>query len=138
MIKDKLNSQKGVTLTALIVSIIILLIISSVIIKNITSSNKVVAYNNMIADIKLLEDKVLIYFNKYAEIPRTSRTINIIGKEYYEIDLSKLDNITLNYGLEYGGTEELTETADVYLVNESLDVYYLKGVDLAGVVRHEN
>ncbi|MBQ2916849.1 MAG: hypothetical protein IJE59_01525 [Clostridia bacterium] len=138
MIKDKLNSQKGVTLTALIVSIIILLILSSVIIKNITSSNKVVAYNNMIADIKLLEDKVLIYFNKYAEIPRTSRTINIIGKEYYEIDLSKLDNITLNYGVEYGSKEELTETSDVYLVNQSLDVYYLKGVDLAGVVRHEN
>lgn len=138
MIKEKLNSQKGVTLAALIVSIIVLLILSSVIVKNIGSSNKVVAYNNMVADIKLLEDKALIYFNKYAEIPKTTRTIKITGKDYYEIDLSKLDNITLNYGLEYGGTEELTETADVYLVNESLDVYYLKGIDLSGVERHEN
>lgn len=138
MINMKYNSQRGITMVSLIITIIILLILSSTIIYNMNSSNKVVGYNNMIADIKLLEDKLLVYFNKYGEIPKTSRAININNKDYYEIDLSKLDNITLNYGKEYNESTELTENSDVYLVNDSLDVYYLQGINLSGVRRHEN
>lgn len=138
MINMKLKSQRGITIVSLIITIIILLILSGTIIYNMNSSNKVVGYNNMIADIKLLEDKLLVYFNKYGEIPKTSRTININNKDYYEIDLSRLDNITLNYGIEYNENTELTENSDVYLVNDSLDVYYLQGINLSGVRRHEN
>ena len=47
---------------------------------------------------------------------------------YYEIDLNKLYNITLNYG---GGSRE---NGDIYIVNEqSLEVYYLNGVDYEGI-----
>lgn len=138
MINMKFKSQRGITIVSLIITIIILLILSGTIIYNMNSSNKVVGYNNMIADIKLLEDKLLVYFNKYGEIPKTSRTININNKDYYEIDLSRLDNITLNYGKEYNENTKLTENSDVYLVNDSLDVYYLQGINLSGVRRHEN
>ena len=133
MIKNKLNSEKGITIISLIIIIIILLILSGVIIKNVDNSSKVAGYNNMIADISLLEDKLLVYFNKYGEIPKTTRSININAKDYYEIDLLKLDNITLNYGQKYGKTDELViDKSDVYVVNDALEVYYVQGINLYG------
>lgn len=133
-----IKSKKGITIVGLIITIVILLILSSTIIYNLNSSNKVAGYNNMIADIKLLEDKILVYFNKYGEIPKTSRKININNIDYYEIDLSKLNNVTLNYGQDYNDGTELTDTTDIYLVNDSLDVYFLKGINLSGTRYHEN
>lgn len=133
-----IKSQKGITIVTLIIMIIFILILTGTIVYNSNSSNKAVTYNNMIADIKLLEDKILIYFNKYGEIPKTSRTIEIDNIIYHEIDLSKLDNVTLMYGNDNNKTGELTNTLDVYLVNSSLDVYYLKGVNLSGKIYHEN
>lgn len=133
MIKEKINSNKGITLVSLVVSIIILLILSTISIYGIKSSNNISPYNNMVADIKLLEDKILVYYNKYGEIPKISRSININDINYYEIDLSKLDNLTLNYGQEYGESDELViNKSDVYVVNDSLEVYYIQGVNLSG------
>ena len=78
MIKEKINSKKGITLVSLVISIIILLILSTISIYGIRSSNNISPYNNMIADINLLEDKILVYYNKYSEIPKTSEEIEII------------------------------------------------------------
>lgn len=133
-----IKSQKGITIVSLIITVIILLILTSTIAYNLNHSNKAVGYNNMIADIKLLEDKILVYFNKYGEVPKTSRTMNIDNIEYYEIDLSKLDNITLIYGKDYNKSENLENTLDVYLVNSSLEVYYLRGMELSGKIHHKN
>lgn len=138
MINKNLNSQRGITIVSLVITIIVLLILTGTVIYNMNSSSKVGAYNNMVADINLLEDKLLNYFNKYGEIPKTSRTITIESIDYYEIDLGKLDNITLKYGEDYGENTELTNASDVYLVNDSLEVYYLQGIDLSNVKRHEN
>lgn len=138
MIKEKIKSKKGITLVALVITIVILLILASTVVYNLNNSNKVVAYDNMVADIELLEDKILIYFNKYTEIPKTSRSIKINNVNYYEIDLSKLENVTLNFGSEYNQTSKLNEESDVYLVNDSLDVYYLRGTELSGELSHEN
>lgn len=129
------NPQKGITLISLIMTVIILLILSTITISSIRSSNNVAPYNNMIADITLLEDKILVYYNKYGEIPKKA---DVAGKElegstYYEIDLSKLENITLNYGIKTDGDE-----TDIYLVNENLEVYYLKGIEKSGTIHHTN
>ncbi len=139
MIKKYLNSKKGITIVSLVITIIILLILSGTVIYNMNSSNEVPMYNNMVADIELLEDKIKIYFNKYGEIPKTDRYITIDTVNYYEIDLSKLENITLRYGKEYGETNSLVNnSSDVYVVNDSLEVYYLKGISLSEEKRHEN
>lgn len=139
MIKKKINCEKGITIVALIITVIVLLILAGIIVENIDSSSKVSGYNNMVADIRLLEDKLLIYFNKYGEIPKTTRSININTKDYYEIDLSKLDNITLNYGKKYGETDELViNKSDVYVVNDALEVYYIQGMNLDGLRYYEN
>lgn len=132
MIREKISQNKGITLVSLIITIVILLIISGVAINGMEVSTNVAPYNNMIADITLLEDKVLVYYNKYGEIPiivDNNQTIN--ERVYYKIDVSKLENITLNYGTQDEGDE-----TDIYLVNENLEVYYLKGIQKLEKIHH--
>lgn len=129
MIREIINNKKGITLVSLVVSVVILLILSTISIYSIKSADNINPYNNMIADINLLEDKIKIYYNKYSEIPKTSDVIEIEGVKYYKIDLSKLENITLNFG-----TNEDSE--DYYLVNSNLEVYYKKGVKKGEEVYH--
>ena len=124
-----IKSNKGITLVALISTVIILLILAGVTITKMNTTNGIGSYNNMVADIKLLKDKIHVYYNKYDEIPTTQRNISINNTLYYEIDLQKLDNITLNYGQDYGKLEELTTSSDVYLINTNLNIYYLKGIN---------
>lgn len=132
-----IKSNKGISIIILVITVIILMILSATAIYHINSSNGVGEYNNMVADIELLKDKILIYYNNYDNIPRTNRTINIGGTIYYEIDLQKLDYITLNYGTEYGEEGNLTTNSDVYVVNSSLNIYYLKGIEMSGEMHHE-
>lgn len=129
MITDKIKSNKGITIVVLVTTVIIMLILLGVTINGINISNNSVAYNNMVADINLLEEKLLSYYNKYKEIPKTEVTEEIDGITYYEIDLSKLNNLTLNYGINNGDN-------DIYLVNDNLNVYYLKGVEKSKMVYH--
>lgn len=139
MIKEKIAFNKGITLISLVLTIIILLILSTTVVFSVKSMNKVRPYNNMIADINLLEDKILIYYNKYREIPKTERKISIDKKEYYEISITKLENITLHYGGEQGQDVQLQKgMSDVYVVDDSLQVYYLKGAELTGTIYYEN
>ena len=130
MMKEKINSNKGITLVSLVVTIVILLILSTVSIYAIKSSNNINPYNEMIADINLLEDKILVYYNKYGKIPKTDENSELIDtKVYYKIDLSKLENITLNMGTG-------KNSADYYLINENLEVYYKKGVTKGDSIYH--
>lgn len=98
---NSLKRNRGITLVALVITIILLLILTGTIIYNVDLSNSRLYYDKMVADINLLNDKILVYYNKYNEIPKTDRSIKINEVTYWEIDLSKLDNITLNYGKGY-------------------------------------
>ncbi len=131
-----IKSKKGITLVSLVITVIVLLILSGVTISSINLSNGTGSYNNMVADIKLLNDKILVYYNKYGEIPKTNRIINIDETEYHEIDLSKLEDLTLNYGDDYGEKGVLKSTADAYVINSNLHIYYLKGIKKSGEVFH--
>lgn len=129
---EVISQNRGITLVSLIITIIILLILSGAAITGINNSNDVSAYNNMIADLTLLEDKILVYYNRYGEIPRvesSNKTIN--GIVYYKIDLTKLENVTLNYGTVDEGDE-----TDIYLVNDNLEVYYFKGIEKSEIMHH--
>lgn len=136
MKKIQLKSQRGITLVILIITVIIISILASVTIIHFDSGTDIRNYNYMCADIELLEDKILVYYNKNnGRIPTKGPAIdnvkaNLQGQasskdndNYYQIDVNKLSNITLNYG---GGT---LEDRNIYIVNEqSLEVYYLKGI----------
>lgn len=129
----KQNKNSGITIISLIITIIILLILSGTV-YTINLSNNAKPYNNMRSDIKQLEDKALVYYNKYRQLPKIDDdqewpAVTIEGKTYYKLDLSKLGSLTLNYGSE-------KEADDIYLINNNLEVYYYKGIEKSGELYH--
>ena len=131
-----IKNDKGITIVALIVAIIILLILSSVVIVEMNTGDKFKEYQYMKADIEVIKDSVVVYYHKYGVLPVTGSelsTIDLKGQasandnnKYYEVDLNKLGNITLNYGKKEDST-------DMYIINEqSQEVYYLKGIEYEG------
>lgn len=129
--KKFLKNSKGITITVLVVTVVILLILTSTIIMKAESYKNVNKLNNLYADIKLLEDKVLEYHNDYGILPTKEEKItpnrSMENGEYYEIDLSQLENLTLNYG------KGSIDDKDIYIVNKkTLDVYYYKGIEYEG------
>ncbi len=132
-----IKTNKGITIITLVITVIILLILSGTIIYNTSTYNGTGNYNYMVSDIKILKDKSLIYFNQYGQIPTTDRAITIDGQEYKELDLNKLGSLTLNYGHEFGEKEELTNTSDVYVIDDTLNIYYIDGVEMDGAIYHE-
>lgn len=133
--KKIVKNQKGVTLTILMIVIVVIAILTGIVIRNLDIGTDIRNYNYMKADIELLESKILTYYNENGTIPIIEGTIfnakSTLGEQanskdndnYYQIDISKITNVTLNYG---GGT---IANGDVYIINEqSHSVYYLKGV----------
>lgn len=96
--------------------------------------------NNMYKDIKVLEDKVLLYYLDNGELPTRGEAIyDFYGKSinpndgeiYYEIDLSKLENMNLFYGNKKLGKK------DVYIINEeSHTVYYYMGCEYDNEIKY--
>ena len=127
-----MKSCKGITLTILVITIIIMLILAGVVVyeveDNVKISDKIKMYN----DIELLEDKINLYNLQYGTIPikgeftgtddfMTDKNPNDSGA-YYIIDLSLIDNLTLNYDVSGVGN-------DVYIINETTHtIYYPKGI----------
>lgn len=130
--KKYIRNNKGITITTLVVTVIILLILTSTVVIKVSDSKDVSKLNNLYSDIKILEEKILNYYNNYGTLPIKGETIAPLlsmeeGNNYYEIDLSKLENITLKYG--HGNITN----KDIYIVNgDTLDVYYYKGIEYKG------
>lgn len=133
-----MRNEKGVTMVSLMATVIIILILTSTIVINVDTGKEMNDYRKMCADIDILKEQLLLYYKKYNEIPTKGSSINVGSiqeaedetGDFYEIDLSKLSNITLNFG-----TAE--EETDKYIVNDvSLNVYYLNGVLYEGETVH--
>lgn len=137
--KKGIKNQKGVTLIILVITIIIIAILAGAAIRKVDTGKDVRAYNYMCADIELLKNKILVYYNETGSVPTKGLALaakeklgnqasSRDGDKYYSIDLSQLYNVTLNYG---GGT---LGNGDIYIVNtQSLEVYYWGGVEYEGV-----
>lgn len=143
MINIKLKENKGITLVALILAIVIMLIISSILIYNAGTATKTKALNNMYNDISSLTNKIQIYYSKYGEIPAVKEpytnveSIKFINQndndKYYVIDLEALENVKLSYGRDYESykQDKNQELKDIYVINEqSHNIYYIKGVQV--------
>ena len=124
-----IKTKKGITIISLVLTIVIISILTTVAVYSQKSSRNIAPYNKMLADITLLEDKLFIYYNKNNEIPITGDEILIGEESYHKIDLTKLQNVTLNYGIG-------EDSNDYYLVNSSLEVYYLEGIENNGQIYH--
>ncbi len=143
--KNKIqNNNKGITIISLLITVAIMLIISSTAIYTSMDRFEINKLNKMYNDINLLSDKVANYYLKYGELPviknneYTYTNLNFSknkndNDKYYIINLSAMDNISLNYGME--GFEKQGKSDDVYIINElSHAVYYVKGIEVNGVI----
>lgn len=118
--------KKIVYILVLIIGIIIFIGLKNAINNGITLSK----INCMYEDIKILDDKIALYYLDYGYIPvkdkiEFNNSVNPNdGDIYYEIDINKLDNIYLNYGMRKDNSN------DYYIINEqSHTIYYFGGIN---------
>lgn len=145
-----MKKNKGITLIALTVAIAIMIIISSMLVYSAKNGVKMRNLNLMYNDVEILTDKISSHYAKYGDIPIEIRylgPINFIpnandSQEYYVIDLTALESITLNYGLDFNNihSEEDTKTHDdVYIIDkQSHHVYYAHGIILDEITYYTN
>lgn len=145
---EKKNS-KGITLVSLVVTIALMLIIISTTGYVSFERFKINKFNKMKTDIELLSDKVKNYYLLNNEIPvikdddnnpieYTYTTLNLNDsseniKNFYIINLSAMEDLSLNYGKE--GFENINKSDDVYIIDElSHVIYYARGMELNGTI----
>ena len=146
--KEIINNR-GITMISLIVTIAVMVIIASTTVYTSLGRFEINNLNKMYNDLELLADKVSSYYLKYGAlpvirdgennpIPYTHTNIDVNknpndNENYYIIDLSALEAISLNYGKE--GFQKPNGSDDVYIINEtSHQIYYVKGIKTNGEV----
>lgn len=132
-----MKNETGITLISLIVTVALLVLITSIITAGAYDSTQLQRFTKLNSDIKVLRDRIAVYYIQNDTLPvdkkeyikeELSEKIKDLsvndGDKYYKIDLTKIDNITLNYD-------------DEYIINEeSHEVYNLKGVTYKGIIYH--
>ena len=124
------KSNKAITLTVLVITITIILILTTVIITSTYAGIDLRRYKSMCSDVEILEDKILYFYREYGELPVGNQIDNVPtdienGHTFYEVNTSKLKNVTLNYG----------DDDDIYIVDaDTFEVYYLNGVEYKNVI----
>lgn len=147
--KYKIKNEKGITMVALVITILILLILTNMLIYNAQDNMYIKALTNLYNDISLLREEVSEYYNEYGKIPAEIRytneeqlhnlssvlsTQNDTG-DFYVIDLEAMQGITLNYGKDYEKVKSDKNNAnsytDLYIINEnSHNIFYVEGINI--------
>ena len=142
--KKILKNEKGITMIALVITVIILLIVANILIYNAKDTLYIKELTNLYNDIDVLKDKVSDYYDTYGSIPASIEysntehlnsilsTTNDTG-DFYVIDLESMNGITLNYGKDYENIKDDETNAnnytDVYIINKnSHNIFYVKGI----------
>ena len=152
--KEKLKQERGVSLISLTIAVIVILAITGMMIYNSRDSVYIKNLTNMYNDVSNLRDKISEYYSQYGDIPIAQRytSTNHLDKvkgandigDFYVIDVSAIDNLTLNYGKDFEKIKNITNQVtidrhkDLYIINyNSHNVFYVKGVeyDINGEIR---
>ena len=150
-----MSKKRGVTLVSLTIVVTVILILTGVIIYNIRDSLGISKLREMQNDIQNLRELVNNYYATNGKIPAKLKYTNagniekikdagVISEkvdigDFYIIDLSELENLTLNYGEDYKNItdatteEEASQYEDIYIINEtSQNIFYVEGIELDG------
>ena len=144
-----MKNQKGITLTVLVMTLVIMGLVLGAISYNSVAGLRMKSYYDMCADIELLDEKIALYYLQHKNdndgslhIPITNetKTITEIISDYdennvnynpnnlgqlHEIDLSKLENLSLNID---------TTKYSYYIDEQSHTIYSSHGVNLDGYI----
>ena len=166
-----MRNQKGISLVSLSVAVIVILAIAGTVLYNVRTNLGIQRVKSMQADIENLRGKVANYYLQYGtlpvlneysggdsqakSIPKNSLVIkNVVDNaastdldtgDYYAIDLSAMENITLTYGEDYETLKTLSgnmvkvlndgnkDLTDVYIINSvSHNIFYVAGITYEG------
>ena len=148
MINESRKKERGISLISLVITIVVLVILTNVIIYNLSDNLKVAKLKEMQNDIANLRDKISSYYAQNGQIParieyenvepiRASGAISdaIDTGTFLIIDLSALENLTLNYGKDFEKVKENPEMVsnykDLYIINEaSHNIFYVAGISI--------
>ncbi len=156
--KKILKNQKGINLISLTLAVMIILILTGIVLYNVKGNLSMQRLRNMQVDIENLQDKVSTYYSNYGDIPAKIKYTNIsaietaglIGvmddeEEFYVLDLSALENVTLNYGEDYKKITEGMSQSDVdeldnlYIINKDThNIFLAGGVRVDGKMYYTN
>ena len=99
----------------------------------VTNGVQIIKLNNMYKDIRILENKISLYYLDNGTLPIKDSNVIYFEKKsinpndnenYYEIDLEKLENLNITYGKGVFGLN------DKYIINEqSHTIYYYLGIE---------
>ena len=146
-----LKQEKGVTMIALIVTVIIILIVTNILVYNAQDTIHIQTLTNLHTDIELLRDKVSEYYNEYGAIPakieyKNNNQLNNLSDvlssnndtgRFFIIDLEAMEGITLNFGKDYQDIKDDNEITDIYdgdktdlyIINEnSHNIFHVGGI----------
>lgn len=156
-----IKNEQGITLITLVVTVLMLIIITGTLVVNSTSTMQLSRLTKMQNDIEALDDRVAVYYVRTGNLPiyeddkftkdeliskftnmRPSSSSSgyyeidldtLTNGNYYTIDISELDNLSLNYGKSY----KSIDSTDKYIINEETHkIYYLKGIKYEGMEYH--
>lgn len=137
MNKGKLRTNRGITLVALVITIVVILIVAGTTVYTSLDRFEINGYNKMKNDLELLSDKVANYYLKYNGLPIKEKYTSALdfdknvndNENYYILDLEAMEGISLNYGKE--GFNNPNASDDIYIINEkSHTIYYVKGIEV--------
>ena len=144
----KMKTERGVTLVALTITVIILLIVSSILIYNANDNIQIKRLTSMYNDVSNLRDKVASYYKEYGAIPAKIeytavshlKDAGVIGAndgdKFYVLDLERLDGVTLIFGKDYEKVRkqqytDINQLKDLYIINEkSHNIFYSEGIQV--------
>ena len=152
MIKNRMKNEKGISLISLGITVIVLVILTNIIIYNVRDNLKLGNLKEMQNDVANLRDKISSYYAQNGEIPKKMLYTNIEAiksaglisevadtGDFYVIDLSAIENLTLNKGKDFEKVKPLsqlteeqeTENTDLYIINEaSHNIFYVAGIKI--------
>ena len=121
------KKNNGITIVSLTMVVMVLIIVSTVMLLNVKDKYSAQEVDKLANDLQLLAEKTSIYYveNKKYPILGDGENITIDGNSIsvYEIDLTKLKGLTLNYGSK-------ASTDDYYVIDISNGrVYYKPGIE---------
>ena len=141
-----IKKNKGITLIALSITVIIILIITGVLLYASQDSMYIKKLTNMQNDIEILRDKISLYYSEHGDIPVKTEyqdignleTAGVIGVndtgKFYIIELESLEGLTLNYGEDYevykaNRYQYSSDLTDIYIINaDSHNIFYVEGI----------